>query len=42
LTDARHWCDQHAEDFAQLDRIAYGHYLAERIDEQPDERRLKP
>jgi hypothetical protein len=29
LTDARHWCDQHGEEFARLDRIAYQHYLAE-------------
>ena len=30
LADARHWCDQHGEDFARVDRIAYQHYLAER------------
>ncbi|HVX13092.1 MAG TPA: hypothetical protein VHC22_18050 [Pirellulales bacterium] len=29
LTDARHWCDRHGESFAQLDRIAYQHYIAE-------------
>lgn len=34
LTDARHWCDRHGEMFAELDRIAYGHYLAE-LDQQP-------
>lgn len=27
LTDARHWCDQHGEDFASLDRLAYARYL---------------
>ncbi len=30
LADARHWCDRYRHDFAQLDRIAYQHYLAER------------
>lgn len=29
LTDARHWCDRHGESFAELDRIAYQHYIAE-------------
>lgn len=29
LTDARHWCDEHEEDFAKLDRLAYRHYVAE-------------
>jgi hypothetical protein len=29
LTDARHWCDQGGEDYAELDRRAYQHYLAE-------------
>jgi len=29
LADARHWCDQHGESYAELDRIAYQHYLAE-------------
>ena len=29
LTDARHWCDHHGESFAELDRIAYQHYIAE-------------
>ena len=38
LADARHWCDQHAESFADLDRQAYQHYLAE-LDEA---RRSKP
>lgn len=41
LTDARHWCDRHGEDFAALDRMAYQHYLAELNDPQ-DERRTKP
>jgi hypothetical protein len=31
LTDARHWCDRHDESFADLDRIARQHYLAERF-----------
>lgn len=30
LTDARHWCDRRGESFAELDRIAYQHYIAER------------
>ncbi len=30
LTDTRHWCDQNAESFGELDRTAYQHYLAER------------
>lgn len=30
LTDARHWCDLHGHCFGDLDRIAYGHYSAER------------
>lgn len=38
LADARHWCDQHGESFADLDRQAYQHYLAE-LDEA---RRSKP
>jgi hypothetical protein len=29
LADARHWCDQHGESFAVVDRTAYLHYLAE-------------
>jgi hypothetical protein len=29
LADARHWCDAHGESFAELDRLAYRHYLAE-------------
>jgi len=29
LTDARHWCDRHGEDYARLDRIAHQHDLAE-------------
>ena len=32
LADARHWCDQHGENYAELDRIAYGHYLAEFVE----------
>lgn len=29
LTDARHWCDRHARSFAELDRLAYQHYVQE-------------
>ncbi len=29
LTDARHWCDPNGQIFAELDRQAYQHYLAE-------------
>jgi hypothetical protein len=29
LADARHWCDRHGQNFADLDRIAYDHYLTE-------------
>jgi hypothetical protein len=29
LTDARHWCDRKRLSFAELDRLAYQHYLAE-------------
>lgn len=29
LADARHWCDQNGLSFAELDRLAYIHYLAE-------------
>ena len=29
LTDARHWCDLNRQNFAELDRQAYRHYLAE-------------
>jgi hypothetical protein len=32
LTDARHWCDRHGESYAELDRVAYQHYLAERYE----------
>ncbi|HVX16314.1 MAG TPA: hypothetical protein VHC22_34325 [Pirellulales bacterium] len=34
LTDARHWCDRKGESFAELDRIAYQHYIAERNDKE--------
>lgn len=30
LADLRHYCDAHALDFAQLDRVAYRHYTAEK------------
>lgn len=30
LADARHWCDRQGQNFAELDRTAYQHYLAER------------
>lgn len=29
LTDARHWCDENDQDFAEIDRLAYRHYIAE-------------
>lgn len=34
LADARHWCDLHGHCFGDLDRIAYGHYAAERNDRE--------
>ena len=34
LTDARHWCDRHGESFAELDRLACQHYVAERNNEE--------
>lgn len=34
LTDARHWCDRLGESFAELDRIANHHYIAERNNEE--------
>ncbi|MGD9790586.1 MAG: hypothetical protein AB7Q00_12705 [Phycisphaerales bacterium] len=33
LADARHWCDAHGHAFAEFDRTAYQHYLAERREE---------
>jgi hypothetical protein len=41
LADARHWCDANDQDYADLDRIAYQHYLAE-INEEPTEERKLP
>jgi hypothetical protein len=35
LADARHWCDRNKLCFAELDRIAFEHYLTE----LPDQRR---
>ncbi len=32
LADARHWCDRNRESYAELDRQAYRHYLAELAD----------
>lgn len=29
LTEARHWCDRHAEQFAALDYVAHELYLSE-------------
>ncbi|MFO0807544.1 MAG: hypothetical protein U0746_02890 [Gemmataceae bacterium] len=29
LADARHWCDSVGQCYADLDRIAYGYYVAE-------------
>lgn len=37
LTDARHWCDRNEKCFADLDRQAYQHYLAERSEEAANE-----
>lgn len=34
LADARHWCDEHGHSFADLDRLAYQHYAAERNDKE--------
>lgn len=33
LTDARHWCDRNGTSFAELDKLAYQHYIAELIGE---------
>ncbi|MBE7506221.1 MAG: hypothetical protein HS101_08030 [Planctomycetia bacterium] len=33
LADARHWSDRNGQDFAELDRLAYDHYLSE-LDEE--------
>jgi hypothetical protein len=37
LADARHWCDCNDESFAEFDRIAYQHYLAELHEKQTEE-----
>lgn len=34
LADVRRWCDRNTQCFADLDRVAYGHYLAELQDER--------
>jgi len=39
LADARHWCDRNDESFADLDQMAYQHYLAELDEEQTQERK---
>jgi hypothetical protein len=39
LTDARHWCDLNCQNFAELDRQAYQHYLAELNEQLTDERK---
>lgn len=31
LTDLRHLCDMHNLDFGKCDRLAYAHYLKEKI-----------
>lgn len=36
LADARHFCDRHGLSFAELDRVAYQHYLAELTNTQGD------
>ncbi|MFO0835790.1 MAG: hypothetical protein U0638_12525 [Phycisphaerales bacterium] len=33
LADARHWCDHRAHSYAEAERVAHQHYLAEREDE---------
>ena len=35
LTDLRHLCDLFELDFAQLDRVAYSHYLEEQRPDPP-------
>ena len=39
LTDARHWCDLNGHSFADIDRQAYQHYLAELHDQSTEERK---
>jgi hypothetical protein len=34
LADARHWCDRQGKDYAEFDRQAYQHYLAELSEER--------
>jgi len=34
LADARHWCDRNDFSFADLDGLAYQHYLAEISDQR--------
>jgi hypothetical protein len=34
LTDFRHWCDEHGEDFARLDQVACRHYIVEHNDKE--------
>ena len=34
LADLRHWCDEHDEDFRNLDDLAERHYVAECINEE--------
>lgn len=29
LADARHWCDREGRSYAEFDRLAYQHYVAE-------------
>jgi len=33
LADARHWCDRNGASYADLDRMAYQHYLTEIAEE---------
>ena len=37
LADARHFCDRHGLSFAELDRVARHHYLAELTNTQGDQ-----
>lgn len=34
LTDLRHYCDEHGIDYAEQDKRAYAHYVAEKNGEQ--------
>ena len=40
LADAMHWCEANGEEFHYAFGVACKHYLAERNDEQTEERRM--